>query len=234
MMVPDCGLVKEIACRTLQATSDAVVRTRLARDVLGLPANHPVWLQARRELDEHRWVQVLRGEQRPDGSWGRLHSQDVTAGQRIPTTEAGVARALALGLDADHPMLRAAAAHLTAILGGQIECCDPPEKNDRWPAGVQLFAAATLARIDPHHPAVDGPWQLWQEIAWRTLNSGRYDPEAEVLAHRAREKRVAGGLQLLEALHGNQQQRLQRAAVILRVRVPVAGTGLPSIYGAAA
>jgi hypothetical protein len=49
---------------------------------------------------------------------------------------------------------------------------------------VRLFAAATLAQIDPNLHALGGVWNLWTTIAERTLASGEYDPEAEIRAHR--------------------------------------------------
>ena len=67
----------------------------------------------------------------------------------------GVQRALALGLDASHPILRKASSHLTKILTGKTRPRDRSEKNDRWPTGVQLFAASTLARIRPDHAILE-------------------------------------------------------------------------------
>ena len=171
--------VQTMAGLLLQETADPVVHARLMRDVLRYPPTQPDLVAAARQLTPHPNVQVLAAEQWPDGSWGRLHSQDVTAGQRIRTTEFGVSRALALGLDPDHPILQAAANCLGGILSGRLEPRDPPEKNDRWPTGVQLFAAATLALIRPDDPLLDDPWALWLEIAQRSFAGGRYDDEAE-------------------------------------------------------
>ena len=94
-------------------------------------------------------------------------------------------RTLALGLDVGHPILSKAARYLVGLLEGPLaDFPDPPEKNDRWATGARLFTAATLALVQPDHPALDEVWYLWVSIAQRTFTSGRYDPEAEMLAHR--------------------------------------------------
>ncbi len=164
---------------------DPVVRFRLLRDVLCTPLDSQEITQAHANLATNVWVQDLQREQWDDGSWGRLHSKDYGASQKIPTTEVGVRRALALGLDTDHPMLRKARQHLVALLEGQAQPRDRAERNDRWPTGVQLFAASTLAQIQPDLPILDGVWALWAEIARRTFASGRYDSDAEIRAHQA-------------------------------------------------
>lgn len=183
MSAPD--VLAGIATRILSQDPDPVVRLRLLRDVLCVPGDVPELAQARQALDTSRWVRELAREQWDDGSWGRLHSQDSRAKQRTPTTEAGVERALALGLDVTHPILQRASAYLAAVLQGTVRYRDRAEKNDRWPTGVRLFAAATLAQIDPKHRALDEVWDLWSQVAARTFSSGAYDAEAEATAHRA-------------------------------------------------
>lgn len=176
--------VHETARRILIQGADPVVRLRLLRDVLRQGPDSPEVMQARNDLLQSRWMRALEREQWSDGSWGRLHSQDTSAKQAIPTTEAGVARALALGLDAAHPVLDRASRYLAGVLEGTAPYRDRPEKNDRWPTGVRLFAAATLAEIEPGHPVLDDVWHLWAAIARRTFATGAYDLQAEILAHR--------------------------------------------------
>jgi hypothetical protein len=75
--------------------------------------------------------------------------------------------------------------HLTQIFRGCTPFPDPAERNDRWLTGVKLFTAATLARLKPYHPFLDETCELWLEIAARTFESGEYNPDAEIQAHRA-------------------------------------------------
>jgi len=175
--------LRALAVQVLRREPDPPVRVRLLRDVLDVPSGDPRLESARTALDSFPHVRVLRAEQRGDGSWGRLHSRDTRAADSVPTTEWAVERAAALGLDREHPMMHRAADYLAAVTAGQAAPSDPPEKNDRWSAGIVLFAAATLAAIDPEHPALDPVWALWHEIARRAFPGGTYDPDAEETAH---------------------------------------------------
>jgi len=174
--------VKEIAYRILQEGSDPVVCFRLLRDVLKVPPDNDSLINARREMLQSRWILELKNEQREDGSWGRFHSAMKTKG-KIGTTEAAVERGLALGLEASDPIFRATIDYLSRLLEGLIDFPDPPERNNRWATGKQLFAAATLARICPTLPILDKAWELWATIARHTFVSGKYDPETEIRAH---------------------------------------------------
>jgi len=181
--MPESTLVIEIGEQLLEEVSDPVVRFRLLRDVLHKEPGSQEVVEARKGLDFHHHVRTLSDEQWEDGSWGRLHSKDYNAGQKISTTEAGVARAIHLGLDKDHPILKKASQYLLSVLETG-ECRDRPEKNDRWETGLRLIAASTLAKIEPRHPALDEIWALWLEIIERAFASGDYDEDAEVQAHK--------------------------------------------------
>lgn len=181
--MPGPDRVIEIGEQLLDEVSDPVVRLRLLRDVLHKNPESQGVVEAREKLDHHRHVCTLASEQWEDGSWGRLHSKDYSAKQKIGTTEIGVERAIHLGLDRDHPILQKASQYLVSVLETG-ECRDRPEKNNRWETGVRLFAASTLVKIEPLHPALDEIWALWTEIIVRAFASGRYDEDAEVEAHR--------------------------------------------------
>jgi hypothetical protein len=130
-------------------------------------------------------VRRLEDEQRPNGSWGRFHSMDRRQKARIPTTEAGVRRALHLGLTVAHPVLRRARDYLAALLTGDVAwpTDEYEEPNDRWPAGKQMFIAATLAQIDRGNLVLQPVLDTWSTIAAETFGGGSYDPEAEWRAH---------------------------------------------------
>ena len=176
--------IEPIAERILGETSDPAVRFRLLRDALRRARNDAELAAARDALSKSRWVRQLDREQQSDGGWGRFHSSDTTVRKRIPTTEFGVERGLALGLDASSGIFRKACRYVTAILEGRLDFPDPPEKNERWQTGVRMIAAGTLARINGDAPVLDEVWEVWAQIAQRTFASGRYDGEAEIHAHR--------------------------------------------------
>ena len=178
-------LIHTIAEHILAGDAGPAVRFRLLRDVLARPSDSPELVQAQQDLSTSRWVQELEREQRENGSWGRFHSRDSKAKWKILTTEVGVERALALGLDVGHPILSKATRYLVELLEGPVaDFPDPPERNDRWPTGARLFTAATLALVQPDHPVLDDVWNLWLSIVQRTFAAGRYDPGAEMRAHR--------------------------------------------------
>jgi hypothetical protein len=182
--VTELDTLAEIAEGLLAMNADVVVRFRLLHDILADRYGEPDLRRAYDGLLQSRWVRQLADEQWSDGSWGPLHTQDYAAMQKIPTTEAGVERAVAMGLARDGPILRHATSYLLGLLRGKVPSRDRPEKNDRWETGVQLFAAATLAQIQPNLPALDAVWALWTRIAGRAFASGSYDAGDEVSAHR--------------------------------------------------
>lgn len=175
--------IYDIAERVLEEEQGPVTRYRLLRDVFYKHEEDREFIEAGKNLEKSRWVKELAEEQWEDGSWGRLHSRDQSTNQRIPTTEIGVERAVNLGLDGEHPIPNKASHYLLSVLQTG-ECRDRPEKNNRWPVGVQLFAAATLAQIQPRNPMINEVWELWVEIVKRSFASGRYEEEAEIMAHR--------------------------------------------------
>jgi hypothetical protein len=151
--------------------------------VIRVPSSDRELQIAKAQLDQSQCVQALAREQRADGGWGRFHSQDTRRKQAILTTEMGIERALALGLDSSHPILTRASTHILNILQGRAAFPDPPEKNQRWPTGTRLFLAGTLAQIAPDHPAIHDDKVLWGTIAARAFQSGQYNEEDEAKAH---------------------------------------------------
>jgi hypothetical protein len=180
--VKELKTIEETAYHILQEDSNPVVRFRLLRDVLKVSSDTDTLANARRQMLKSRWILELQNGQREDGSWGRFHPATKAKG-KIVTTEAAVERGLALGLEASDPVFCASINYLSRLLEGLIDLPDPPERNNRWATGKQLFAAATLARIRPTLPILDKTWELWAAIARHTFASGRYDEEAEIRVH---------------------------------------------------
>ncbi|MEI6171975.1 MAG: hypothetical protein WCQ45_05830, partial [bacterium] len=108
--------VRALGLEILRGKPDPSVRVRLLRDGLQVPSGDARIQAACEALEDSVHVTLLRNEQRGDGSWGRLHSRDTASSQSIPTTEWAVERAVAIGLDASHPILDAAAAYLAGVV----------------------------------------------------------------------------------------------------------------------
>lgn len=177
--------IYNLAHHVLEDNPDPAVWVRLLRDVFKRPAIDPELLDAQNRLNSSKWVQMLAKEQHADGSWGRFHSRDTSVKQKIQTTEQGVWRALALGLDRAHPILAQAADHCRSLLKGTVSFPDPAEKNNRWDTGWRLFVAAILAQLQPDDPVLTPEFDLWREITQRVFADGTYSREAETLAHQA-------------------------------------------------
>ena len=182
----ELDVTKEVAEKILTNNPEPVVQLRLLRDVLRRPLDSAEVMQAKLNLSSNRWVQELKHEQWNDGSWGRFHTEDTKARQKIATTEAGVGRALALGLDASHPVLRRAVDYISRVIDGTLTWRDNREVSwglNWWKSGVQMISAATLAQIQPDLPILEKVWDLWYTIICRAFPSNKYNREQEIQAH---------------------------------------------------
>jgi hypothetical protein len=175
--------IQATAHRILEKSPDDVVRYRLLRDVLKKPASDAQLRQARENLSNSLNVQELAREQWADGGSGAFHSRSTHLKLKIPSTEVGVERALALGLDATHPILDRTTGYLLRIIKGEVPFPDYHEKNDRWPTGMRLFQASTLSLIHPQHPVLEDDRKLWLSIAGMAFQSGTYHEKDEIEAH---------------------------------------------------
>jgi hypothetical protein len=174
--------IEDKACQILERSPGAVVHFRLLRDVLRQSSGDTLQ-KAKEHLKNSINIQALANEQREDGGWGPFHSRGTKLKQKIPSTEVGVERALSLGLDSSHLVLKKAAKYILNIMEGTIAFPDYHEKNDRWETGMRLFLASTLSLIQPVHPILEKDRELWHIIAQRTFQSGKYDAEHEIRAH---------------------------------------------------
>jgi len=183
MAVPKKSIIQENAERILATEPAAPVRVRLLRDVLAVPPEDVELTRARADLASSHWVAILAAEQRADGSWGRFHSANTRQKQRYPTTEVAVRRAVALGLTVEHALLRRASRYLRRFLVGDIPFPDPAEHNDRWATGTELFAASTLALIEPRAPILAPIRARWAQVVARAFGEA-HNLDAEREAHR--------------------------------------------------
>jgi len=177
-------MVESLGQRLLESQPNTVVRYRILRDVLCLPSGSADLETAHIQMLSHFWVGELAREQHYDGTWGRFHSMDSSIKARFPTSETAIRRALALGLDKDTPLLARAVEFMQKVLEGNAVWSDRVEKSEGWPTGVEAITAATLAHVDPSHPAILPAWEYWAEIARCSFPERSYDPSAEWEAHK--------------------------------------------------
>ncbi len=175
--------IEKIVQSILSNDPGVVVHYLLLRDLLKLPEDSSQLKTAKQNLHKSLQVQNLQSEQWQDGSWGAFHSRSTKLKQKIPSTEVGVARALTLGLDRNSGVLSKAENYISDLLQNKIKFPDYEEKNDRWETGKNLFLSSTLATINPDHPLLDEPRNLWLKILQRTFQSGSYKEDDEINAH---------------------------------------------------
>jgi hypothetical protein len=171
--------IDHIAEELLARYLDPGPRFRLLRDVLEVSPDDDRYRQARRDLQQSRWVCELDAAQEADGSWGRFHTQDTKKKTRFPTSEFAIMRGLALGLDKTSPVFLRATDYMRRVLRGEARWSDRYEKAGSFELAVRLFTAAYLALIDPDDPILDAVWADWYAILQRACASGVYDVEAE-------------------------------------------------------
>jgi hypothetical protein len=94
-------------------------------------------------------VRELAAEQHADGSWGAFHSRSTNTNQKIPSTEVGVARAFALGLDATHPILQNARAYIVSMMKGARAFPDYHEKMIAGKPGCACFSRPRSRSFNP-------------------------------------------------------------------------------------
>jgi hypothetical protein len=178
--------VESLGRAILNSQPNSIVRLRILRDVLHQSSGSAELENTRSQVLSHPWVNELVKEQHSDGSWGRFHSMDSTIKARFPTTETAVRRALALGLDNQTPILARAVEFMKSVLEWKAVWTDRVEKSEGWPIGVEAITAATLAQVDPGHPAILPAWEYWAGIASQSFLGGTYDRSAEWEAHKDR------------------------------------------------
>ncbi|MBN2046493.1 MAG: hypothetical protein JW750_01520 [Anaerolineaceae bacterium] len=162
--------------------TEAVPRYLLARDVLSQQFSPAALVDLKREIHSTRMVKILRDEQWADGSWGRLHTQDTKRKQKVSTTEVGVRRALALGLDCTDEILINAKKYLLGVLQDRITYRDFREKHVFFDRGLHLICAACVAQIEPDHAALNETKTYAVEVLARAFADGNYNARSELSA----------------------------------------------------
>jgi hypothetical protein len=183
LKMPNAAMLARVADRLLDRAPDAVVRYRLVRDVLHLSPSDREFRAARSQAWATPHLEPIRAEQGGNGGWGHFHGACNPPPCRIPNGEHAIERALALGLDASHPILRKAVRYLEGMLTGRLPFPEG-ERNERCLPGWRMLAASKLAQLDPARPSLDAAWTTWAQIVCSTFARGQYDPAAERDAHR--------------------------------------------------
>jgi hypothetical protein len=168
-------LIRDCAEQLLQGPVDPVPRYRLMRDVLGLAADDPDLLAARDLAWRSGAVQELLAQQLDNGSWGRFYSRNKVMKNAGRTTETAIIRALALGLDLEHPALRQVVSYLESILRQEADWPDYTHEFQTMPLARQLVTAARLRSLDPLNPLALAVADQWARIIQAAFVDGDFD-----------------------------------------------------------
>ena len=195
--------IQRIADLILDENPESIIQFKLLKEVIRV-GNNEIDEELLLAIEQNKWVQLLQEEQWSDGSWGRLHSKDTSKKQKIPTTEMGVRKARLLGLEKNHPIIDRVLMYLNKNISKGI-CRDPPEKNNRWPIGVKLWFASSIALIDPNQESISSVVDSWVQVLNNTFESGNYNGKHEKDAY----KDIFGLTDEIRYLHLNSKYHLE-------------------------
>ena len=178
-------IIFEVSENILKMDPDPIPRYLTLRTLKSFGGLDICISEERQAIFSSRWVQQLQETQWADGTWGRFHTQDTKTKQAIPTTETGIALALAYGLDKHDALLAKTLSFIEAHIAGTAAWRDRVEKHDDpnlWNIITPIISAANLALIDDEHPMLDNFITPWIEIVTTAFTSGSYDRQAEITA----------------------------------------------------
>lgn len=167
--------IENLTYRLLDEQIEPIPRYRLLRDVLQWPEEHLDMIIARDQVQQSRFVGELEQAQLDDGSFGRFMYDQIPLRNALKSTESAVCRAIALGLDREHPVLQKAALYLEGILAGNISWPDKLEDTPGQEVGVKLIAAACLRRIDPQNDLALQETARWHQLLESSFAAGFFD-----------------------------------------------------------
>jgi hypothetical protein len=171
--------ISRLGDNLLSMNPDPVPHYRVLKDIHNVSPDDSGYTAAKLAAGRSKWVELLREEQHPDGSWGRFHTEATKRKQRIHTTQFAINRGIELGIiRRDSPMI-AAIHYMEDVLADRRHWSDGYEKNVWFAPGVKIFTAAALSTIDADNPHVVGVWENMSEIYRRTLESGVYSRTEE-------------------------------------------------------
>ncbi len=182
--MPGLSDIELLATTILSLKPCPVVEYRIRRDVFLVEPGSEDMRALRRKVNSSAGVVELEREQKSDGSWGRFHSQDTKIRSAFVTSERAIERALALGLDKRDPVLKRAAQYMEAVLKGEADWSDRPEKAEAWNEGKRVVTAGMLSMVDPANEELRPVGELLAAVAQAALAGGEHSLTRENQAFR--------------------------------------------------
>ena len=167
--------ITDLGGQLLNMNPDPAPRFRIMRDVLKLPQDDALFVQAKQDMLKSKWVMELAEEQWENGSWGRFHTQNTKVKHKIITTEWAISRGLELGLDKNDEIFKKTIAHMENMLNGVELPLDNEEHHYGFRIAFAYLIAGNLSKIDPVHPLLPQKSKYCADCTIRAFQSGQYD-----------------------------------------------------------
>jgi len=127
------------------------------------------------KAEKSKWVNDIKKEQKPNGSWGRFHSQDSSAKQKYPTTENAVLLLKYLAIGRGNNIIESACNYMEKLLSDLSLWPDAWEKNKWFKLAVPLFIASKLTMFGSNHPDFMEVCKIWVKILKSSFASNKYN-----------------------------------------------------------
>jgi len=129
----------------------------------------------REKAERSKWVNEVNKEQKPNGSWGRFHSQDSNVKQKYSTTENAILRLKYLAMGRGNNIIDKACNYMEELLSDLSLWPDAWEKNKWFKLAVPLFIASKLTMFGSNHPNFIKVCEIWVKILRSSFASNNYN-----------------------------------------------------------
>ncbi len=171
--------ILELGAALAERMPDPVPQFILLKELQKKSPDSPALRQAYGRVRESKWYLQLAGEQRPDGSWGRFHTQDTKdpVKRRFVTTEQALRRARELALDRADPMTARCIGLMERYIRGEQAWPDTMERHYGFEIAFRSLIAANLALFEPENPLVAAKRAACAALLARACESGAFREE---------------------------------------------------------
>lgn len=128
----------------------------------------------RQQAIKSKWVMEIGAEQKPDGSWGRFHTQNSSLKQKYPTTENALIRLNYLAMRRGDTVVDKACVYMEALLNDLSSWPDAWEGNKWFKPGVPLFIASKLAMFGSECGIYLETCGKWLDVLVKSFENDEY------------------------------------------------------------
>ena len=134
-------------------------------------------VELRQKANHSKWVLDACGEQQPDGSWGRFHTQDSSLKRKYPVTQNALPRLQYLAMKRGDPVIDKACNYMEHLLDDLSLWPDAWEGNKWFKPAVPLFIVSQLAMFGSSNPTYDAVCNTWLAILEASFEGEEYSAQ---------------------------------------------------------